>query len=114
LIAQSVGALRFVTLAKDSQYFKDAKYLYPLDKGPYYAFKFTTRVLGTLGGVKIDEKIRAVDNRDDPVPGLWVAGADAGGMYGHDYVQVEGGTFGFAYTSGRIAGRNAAESALKK
>jgi hypothetical protein len=49
-----------------------------------------------------------------PIPGLWVAGADAGGMYGNSYVQVEGGTLGFAYTSGRIAGQNAAASALAK
>jgi fumarate reductase flavoprotein subunit len=112
--AKTVAAYRAaIASGKDNQYFKDAKYLFPLDKGPYYAFKFTTRLLGTLGGVKIDENIRAVNDKDDPIPGLYVAGADAGGMYGHDYVQVEGGTLGFAYTSGRIAGHNAAQSALK-
>jgi fumarate reductase flavoprotein subunit len=111
--AKTVAAYRAaIASGKDNQYFKDAKYLFPLDKGPFYAFKFTTRLLGTLGGVKIDENIRAVNEKDDPIPGLYVAGADAGGMYGHDYVQVEGGTLGFAYTSGRIAGRNAAQSAL--
>ena len=99
---------------KDSQFFKSAKYLYSLDKGPYYAVKITTRCLGTLGGIKIDEGIRAVNEKGAPIPGLWVAGADAGGMYGNSYVQVEGGTLGFAYTSGRIAGQNAAASALAK
>jgi fumarate reductase flavoprotein subunit len=103
-----------VKAGKDSQFFKSAKYLYSLDKGPYYAVKITTRCLGTLGGVKIDEEIRAVNEKGRPIPGLWVAGADAGGMYGNSYVQVEGGTLGFAYTSGRIAGRNAAASALGK
>jgi len=39
---------------------------------------------------------------------LYVAGADAGGMYGKSYVNFEGGTLGFAYTSGRLAGENAA------
>lgn len=101
-----------IASGKDNQHFKDARYLFPFDKGPYYAFKFTTRLLGTLGGVKIDENIRASNAKDDPIPGLYVAGADAGGMYGHDYVQVEGGTLGFAYASGRLAGRNAAASAL--
>jgi fumarate reductase flavoprotein subunit len=113
--AKTVATYRsMIAAGKDSQFFKDAKYLFPLEKGPYYAFKFTTRLLGTLGGVKIDENIQALNAKGDPIPGLYVAGADAGGMYGHDYVQVEGGTLGFAYTSGRMAGRNAAASALKK
>jgi fumarate reductase flavoprotein subunit len=113
--SRTVAAYRAsIASGKDSQFFKDAKYLFALDKGPYYAFKFTTRLLGTLGGVRIDERIRAVDGRDVPISGLWVAGADAGGMYGHDYVQVEGGTLGFAYTSGRLAGLDAAACALGK
>ncbi|MTK12150.1 MAG: FAD-dependent oxidoreductase [Clostridiaceae bacterium] len=99
---------------KDTQFFKDPKYLYKVDKGPYYAMKVTTRVLGTIGGVKIDENIQAVDTKDKPIPGLWVAGADAGGMYGNSYTMFEGGTLGFAYNSGRIAGENAAKHALGK
>lgn len=99
---------------KDTQFFKDPKYLYKLDKGPYYAMKITTRCLGTLGGVKINENIQAIDTRDKTIPGLWVAGNDAGGMYGNSYVMFEGGTLGFAYNSGRIAGENAAKHALAK
>ncbi len=99
---------------KDNQFFKDPKYLYNLDKGPYYAMKITTRLLGTLGGVKVDENIQAVDIKDKPIPGLWVAGADAGGAYGNSYVMFEGGTLGYAYNTGRIAGENAAKHALGK
>jgi fumarate reductase flavoprotein subunit len=103
--AQTVARYKAAVAAhNDMQFFKS----------PYYAFKFTTQVLGTIGAVKIDEAIRAVDDHDRPIPGLWVAGADAGGMYGHDYVQVEGATLGFAYISGRLAGKHAAEAALKK
>jgi fumarate reductase flavoprotein subunit len=99
---------------KDTQFFKDPKYLYKLDKGPYYAMKITTRMLGTIGGVKINENIQAVNTKDKPIPGLWVAGSDAGGMYGNSYSMFEGGTLGFAYNSGRIAGENAAKNALGK
>lgn len=97
----------------DDQFFKDGRYLYSLERGPFYAVKITTRCLGSLGGVRIDERIRAVDDSDEPIPGLWVAGADAGGMYGDRYVQVEGGTLGFAYTSGMLAGLDAAGYALE-
>ena len=46
-----------------------------------------------------------------PINGLWAVGADAGGMYGKAYVDFEGGTLGFAYTSGRLAGEDAAHYA---
>ena len=42
---------------------------------------------------------------------FYVAGADAGGMYGNSYVMFEGGTLGFAYISGKVAGENAADHA---
>ncbi|WP_246169646.1 FAD-dependent oxidoreductase [Alkalibaculum sporogenes] len=93
---------------KDNLFFSDTKRLVPLEKGPYYAVKFVARNLSTLGGVGINEKIEAIDGDGVAIPGLYVAGADAGGMYGLSYVDVEGGTLGFAYTSGRLAGENAA------
>ena len=71
------------------------------------------RNLGTLGGVRINENIEAVDENGTPIKGLYVAGADAGGMYGKSYVDFEGGTLGFAYISGKIAGENAANYSKK-
>ena len=99
---------------EDTQFFKDAKYMYALENAPYYAVKVKTRCLGTLGGVAINENIQAVDEAGNAIDNLWVTGADAGGMYGNNYVTFEGGTLGFAYNSGRIAGENAAVNALNK
>ncbi len=98
-----------IEAGQDTLFFADTAHLIPLQSGPYYAVKYTTRNLTTLGGVKINEKIQAVDENMMPISGLYVAGADAGGMYGMSYVDFEGGTLGFAYTSGRLAGINAAE-----
>ena len=64
--------------------------------------------------MKINENIQAVDDQSKPIPGLWVAGNDAGGMYGNSYITIEGGTLGFAYTSGKLAGENAAEYTKKQ
>jgi len=97
-----------IETGKDNEFFADTSRLVPIVDGPYYAVKYVARNLGTLGGVAINEKIEAVDNNNTPIPGLYVAGADAGGMYGKSYVNFEGGTLGFAYTSGRLAGENAA------
>ena len=99
---------------KDTQFYKESKYMYSLEEGTFYAVKVDLRCLGTLGGVKINENIQAVDEEGNPIENLWVAGADAGGLYGNNYVMFEGGTLGFAYTSGRLAGENAAQNAISK
>lgn len=98
---------------EDTQFFKDSKFMYSVDQGPYYAVIVDLRCLGTLGGVAINEDIQAIDSEGNPIENLWVAGADAGGIYGNNYVTFEGGTLGFAYNSGRIAGENAAINAKK-
>ena len=95
----------------DTQYHKDAHFLYAVDEGPYYVVETALRCLGTLGGVKINEQMQAVDEANKPIDNLYVVGADAGGMYGNSYVMFEGGTLGFAYISGRVAGENAADHA---
>lgn len=94
----------------DTLFFSDTKKLIGVSKGPYYAVKYSARNLTTLGGVRINERIEAVDSKYVPIPNLYVAGVDAGGMYGMSYVDFEGGTLGFAYTSGRLAGINAVKA----
>lgn len=96
---------------EDELFFSDTKRMIPVEEGPFYAVKFIARNLGTLGGATIDEKMHALAPSGEPVPNLYVAGADASGMYGKAYVDFEGGTLGFAYISGRLAGIDAAETA---
>lgn len=96
-----------IETGKDTLYFGDTKRFVRISTPPFYAVKFVARNLGTLGGVRINNKIEAVDESDNPIKGLYVSGSDAGGMYGKAYVDFEGGTLGFAYISGRLAGINA-------
>jgi fumarate reductase flavoprotein subunit len=99
---------RFCEQKHDDLFAKDPKYLRPL-KGPrYYAVKAHTIFLGTMGGIKINHNAEAIDKKDNVIPGLYAAGFDAGGMYGDSYhVSVaSGGSVGFAFNSGRIAGKN--------
>ncbi|RMC47261.1 FAD-dependent oxidoreductase [Lactobacillus sp. ESL0228] len=98
---------------EDDLFFSDTKRMIPVEEGPFYAVKFIARNLGTLGGATIDERMRALAPNGEPVANLYVAGADASGMYGKAYVDFEGGTLGFAYISGRLAGIDAAESVKK-
>jgi fumarate reductase flavoprotein subunit len=93
----------------DEQFAKDPRYLWPI-KGPkYYAVKARTVFLGTMGGIKINEKAEAIDKKDTVLPGLYAAGFDAGGMYGDSYpIKCSSGlASAFALNSGRMAGKNA-------
>jgi fumarate reductase flavoprotein subunit len=93
----------------DELFAKDSRYLFPI-KGPgYYAVKARTVFLGTMGGIKINEKAEALDKKESVIPGLYAAGFDAGGMYGDSYpIKCSSGlASAFALNSGRIAGRNA-------
>jgi fumarate reductase flavoprotein subunit len=93
----------------DELFVKDRKYLWPI-KGPkFYAVKGRTVFLGTMGGIKINEKTEVVDKKEMVIPGLYAAGFDAGGMYGDSYpIKTSSGlASAFALNSGRIAGKNA-------
>ncbi len=76
----------------------------------FYGFKCYPTFLGTLGGIRINDKAEVLDKQDKAIPGLYAVGLDAGGLYGDSYDLVTPGTtLGFAVNSGRIAG----ESVLK-
>ncbi len=92
---------------EDVDHFKSSKYLDNLE-GTLYAVKVTPSVfLGTLGGIEINENCEVLDNAGKAIPGLYAAGAETSGVYGDSYVYFEGGTLGYAYNSGRIAGTSA-------
>ncbi|UWG99310.1 FAD-dependent oxidoreductase [Dehalobacter sp. DCM] len=94
---------------KDTDYGKDSKYLQPVKTGPFYAFNMKAINLTTCGGIRVNEKMEAVNNDYQPVKGLYAAGLDCDGFTGDTYgLTLPGSAQGLAcYT-----GRNAAESAV--
>lgn len=94
----------------DEMFAKKPEYLKPVKTGPFYAIKSVASSLGTLGGIKANDRFQVVSDKEDPIPHLYAAGSDVGGMYGDSYdLLMAGSTIGFAVNSGRIA----AESAVK-
>jgi fumarate reductase flavoprotein subunit len=94
----------------DTIFTKDKKYLEALRTPPYYALKCYPRFLGTIGGIKINHHMEVLNQKEDPIPGLFAAGVDTGGWEADNYNAIlSGTTFGFAINSGRIAGENAAD-----
>jgi fumarate reductase flavoprotein subunit len=98
----------FCDKGHDDLFAKDAKYLRALKRPKFYAVKCWRVFLSTIGGIKINHKMEVVDKEEKPIPGLYAGGMDVGGVYGDSYdVYATGGALGFAFNSGRIAGRNA-------
>ena len=92
---------------EDTDHFKSSKYLDNLE-GTLYAVKITPSVfLGTLGGIDINDNCEVLDANGKAIQGLYAAGAETNGAYGNSYVYFEGGTLGYAYGTGRIAGSSA-------
>jgi fumarate reductase flavoprotein subunit len=96
-------------------FFKDAQYLRPIKKGPFFAGQYYPSAYGSLGGIKINYRTEVVTDDQDVIPGLYAAGVDATSIFFDSYIFIlPGNTMGFCLHSGRIAGRNAADYALKR
>jgi fumarate reductase flavoprotein subunit len=99
----------------DAVFAKERRYLMALRTPPYYALKCHPVFIGTIGGIKINHHMEVLDHGDNPIPGLYAVGVDAGGWEPDTYnAALSGSTFGFAINSGRIAGENAAKFVLRK
>jgi NADPH-dependent glutamate synthase beta subunit-like oxidoreductase len=93
---------------EDIEFAKDRRYLKSIDTPPYYIFKCNVVFLTTMGGLRINEDMEAVNDDDIPIPGLFAAGNDTAGFESSTYnVLLPGSTFGYAINSGRIAGESA-------
>jgi succinate dehydrogenase/fumarate reductase flavoprotein subunit len=57
----------------------------PVTTPPYYALGVTPGVTFTLGGLPINEHAQVLDRSGNPLPGLYAAGADAGGIHNEQY-----------------------------
>lgn len=76
------------------------------ETGPFYALgPAKSYIVLTDGGLAVNEALQLLGEEDRPIPGLYAAGsAGQGGLM----LKGHGHHIGWAFTSGRIAGRNAA------
>ncbi|MBI2323047.1 MAG: FAD-binding protein [Chloroflexi bacterium] len=83
------------------------KRLHRLHRPPFYAIPVQPAITFTHGGVRVDTACRALDRDGRPVPGLYVAGVDAGGIFYEGYV----GGLAASLVTGLRAGIHAARVA---
>jgi tricarballylate dehydrogenase len=80
----------------------------PLTEPPYVGYPLTGGITFAFGGLAADTEARVLDDRDDPVPGLYAAGNAVGGLF---YDNYPGGT---GLTNAAVYGRIAAETVAEE
>ncbi len=80
----------------------------PIDKPPFYAVPINNGDLGTKGGLRCDARSRVLDQKGNPIAGLYAAGNNSGTPFGDIYPGA-GATIGPAMTFGYVAANDIAE-----
>lgn len=112
-LAQVERYNQYAATGVDEEYGKVAYRITPIDTPPFYGARTCAWLLSTLDGVRIDTNMNAIDENNEPIPGLYVCGDASGGFFGNTYFNlVTGMACGRSMTFGRRAGRIAATEAL--
>ncbi|MNJ40507.1 Fumarate reductase flavoprotein subunit precursor [compost metagenome] len=99
----------------DTEFGKDKAYLQPMgDQGPYYAIIAEINNLGSVGGLLVNTKFEVLNDKRVPVKGLYAVGLESEGVLFNDTYVGNGVGIGYSFTSGRLGGESAANSALAK
>ncbi|HEV2201566.1 MAG TPA: FAD-dependent oxidoreductase [Bryobacteraceae bacterium] len=93
----------FVDKGKDEDFGKPSPQ-YKIQTPPFYAAWSTPCVHDCISGLRINGKAQVIDLWGTPIPGLYCGGETAGGFNQHGLAK--------SLTFGRIAGREAAKSAI--
>src|SRR4051812_27541106 len=72
--------------------------------GTIAAVRVAAAITHTIGGLKLDERARVLDEHGEPIDGLFAAGADAGG--------ISTGGYASGLAAALVLGRTAAETVL--
>lgn len=95
----------------DEEFGKRSKFMHKVDAGPYWLCETADGFYTTCGGIKVNEKIQVLDDKDQVISGLYAGGSDAGGLYGdsYDVKFAPGSQAAWAVNSGRLAMKDAKE-----
>lgn len=98
----------------DEDFCKETEYLIPVKTAPFYGIITHPMYMTTVGGLRIDERARVLNDEGEIIKGLYAAGSDAGGLYGYSYdVKVAcGSQQNFCVASARWAIEDVKENIL--
>lgn len=90
---------------KDTDFHKQAIFLTPVQKAPYYATKVGPALLQIVGGLSINDKLQCLNKDGVPIEGLYAVGNASGSVYAVDYpINIPGNSHGRCLTWGYVLG----------
>ncbi|MCL1799497.1 MAG: FAD-dependent oxidoreductase [Eggerthellaceae bacterium] len=91
----------------DVEFGKKAKFMFPVEEGPFWLCEVAAAYFTTVGGIKTNEKVQAIDRDGEVISGLYVGGCDAGSLHGdsYDVRYMPGSQASWAINSGRLAAK---------
>ncbi len=94
----------------DTDYAKKAKYLFPVQDGPFYAQRMGVGLcLVMMGGLESDSDAHVLDTDRQIIPGLYASGNIQGSRFAIKYpFRLSGHSHAMAMFYGKVAGENAA------
>lgn len=97
---------KFAASGKDED-FNHRAGLKDMSKGPYYIQKAVPSVHHTMGGLVINTETEVLNDKGEPIPGLYAAGEVTGVIHGSN--RLGGNAIADVITFGRIAGQQVAK-----
>jgi succinate dehydrogenase/fumarate reductase flavoprotein subunit len=90
----------------DSDFGVPARFLSPVRKAPFYAFKMTAWLLNLPHGLHVDQNSQVLTENDDPIGGLFAVGNVQGDFFANSYpVTLPGANHGRSICFGHLVGR---------
>lgn len=94
----------------DGEFFKDVKYMRPINTKKLYAIRLTSAFFTAFGGLNVNRDFEVLNTKNQPIKGLYATGLEVSRMIGHTYTTwTSGYAFGFSCYSDRHAALNAVE-----
>lgn len=91
----------------DAEWGGKAENMWPIATAPFYAFRISSGMLNTSGGIRINTNAQVVDDRYKPISGLYAAGVCTSGWDGEVYSN------GTCQANALFCGRTAAKHIVK-
>ena len=91
----------------DTEFGKNPIFLTPIKEGKgYYLFEYNAAFWCTLGGIRTNANLVALDGNNEEIPGLYIGGVNMGSAFCRPYYDIKGSACGLSVASGVLGGKN--------
>ena len=90
----------------DTEFGKDPMFLTPIKEDcGYYLFEYNSAYWTTLGGIRTNDHLVALNEDGEPIPGLYIGGVNMGSAFCRPYYDIKGAACGLSMSSGVLGAK---------